>query len=62
LALRTAAYSAAGRKDEAKESAQALLSFVPDFSLSRYRMLKMFRDPDDTKRVLDALRTAGLPD
>ena len=62
LAFRTASYSAAGCMEEANESAQALLNFLPDFSLARFRMLHMFKYPDDTERVIDALRKAGLPE
>ena len=62
LAFRTASYSAAGYLEEAKESAQALLNFFPAFSLARYRMLHMFKNPGDTERVIAALRKAGLPE
>ena len=62
LAFRTASYSAAGHMEEAKESAQALLNFFPAFSSARFRMLHMFKNPDDTERVISALRQAGLPE
>ncbi|MFQ5954079.1 MAG: adenylate/guanylate cyclase domain-containing protein [Kiloniellales bacterium] len=62
LAFRTASFSAAGHVEEAKASAQALLDFFPAFSLARFRMLYMFKNPEDTKRVIAALRKVGLPE
>jgi adenylate cyclase len=62
VAFRTAAYCAAGQMEEAKESAQALLSFFPGFSLARFRMLHMFKNPEDTERIIGALRKAGVPE
>jgi TolB-like protein len=62
LAFRTASYSAAGYMEEAKESAQALLDFFPTFSLTRFPMFYLFKDPADTQRLIDVLRQTGLPD
>ncbi len=62
LTFRTAAFSAAGYVEEAKVSASELLKFFPDFSVARYRMLYMFKKPDDTEQVVGALRKAGLPE
>ena len=62
LMFRTASYSAAGRREEAKESAQALLNFYPAFSLNGYRMLYLFKDREVTNRLINLLRKAGLPD
>jgi tetratricopeptide (TPR) repeat protein len=62
LTFRTAAYSAAGQIEEAKASAQALLTFFPTFTLAHYRMLHLFKNPDDTERLIDVLRKAGLPE
>jgi len=62
LAFRTASYSAAGQMEEAKASAKVLLNFLPAFSLARFRMLHMFKNPADTERVIWALRNVGLPD
>jgi adenylate cyclase len=62
LTFRTASYSATGRMAEAKGSAQALLDYLPGYSLSRYRLLHMFKNPEDTERMIAALRKAGLPE
>ena len=47
LVFRTASYSAVGYIEEAKTSAKALLNFFPAFSLARYRMLHIFKNPED---------------
>ena len=57
-----ASYVAAGRMDEARKTADELLKFFPEFSLSRFRMLHMYRKPEDTQRLIGYLRQAGLPD
>jgi adenylate cyclase len=62
LAFRTAAYSAAGRMEEAQVSAQELLNFFPAFSLTHFRLPQMFRHADDRERVIAALRDIGLPE
>ncbi len=62
VAFRTASYSAAGLKREAEKSAKELLTFMPNFSLSRFRMLYLFKDRSVTERVIAALREAGLPE
>jgi adenylate cyclase len=62
LTFRTAAFAAAGHVEEAKTSAQELLTFFPAFSLARYRMLYLFKKPEDTDRIIAALREAGLPE
>ncbi len=62
LAFHTAAYSAAGRMEEAQASARELLNFFPAFSLQHFRMPQIFRHADDTERVMAALRDIGLPE
>jgi adenylate cyclase len=62
LVFRTAAYSALGRIEEAENSAQDLLGFLPGFSSARFGMLRLFSDPEDSQRVIAGLRKAGLPD
>lgn len=61
LVFRTAAYSAAGDGEKAEASAAALLDFSPGFSAGGFRMLQMFRYPEDRLGVIEALRRAGLP-
>ena len=58
----TAAYSEAGRDDEAKAMAQQLLKRHPNFTLSSWNLARTYKNPEDTERLLNALRKAGLPD
>jgi len=62
LAFHTAAYSAAGRMEEAQASAQELLNFFPAFSLAHFHLPQMFKRADDRERVMAALRDIGLPE
>ena len=57
-----AAYVAAGRMEEARETANELLKFFPDFSLKRYRMLHIYKSEEDSQRLIGYLRQAGLPE
>ena len=57
-----ASYAAAGRMEEARRTANELLKFLPEFSLSRFRMLHMYKKPEDTQRLIGYLRKAGLPE
>jgi len=55
-----AAYSELGRDDEAKAMAQQLLKRHPKFSLSSWTFARTYKNPEDTERLLKALRKAGL--
>jgi adenylate cyclase len=55
-----ASYSMLGRIDEAKEHVQQLLKINPTFSLSSWSYGRMYKRPDDSERLFDALRKAGL--
>ncbi len=57
-----AAYVAAGRMDEARDTATELLNFFPEFSLKRYRMLHIYKNEEDSERLIGYLRKAGLPE
>ena len=58
----TAAYSELGRNDEAKAMAQQLLKRHPKFSVSSWKYARTYKNPEDTERLLNALRKAGLPE
>jgi len=58
----TAAYSEQGREEEAKAMAQQLLKRHPKFSLSSFNFARKYKNPEDTERLLNALRKAGLPE
>ncbi len=62
LHIWAAAYVAAGRMDEARDTAMELLKFFPEFSLKRYRMLHMYKNEEDSERLIGYLRKAGLPE
>ncbi len=59
-AFLTAAYSELGRDDEAKAMARQLLKRHPKFSLSSWTYAHTYKNPEDTERLLNALRKAGL--
>jgi len=46
--------------EEAQVSAQALFDFLPTFSMANFQMLHMFKHPEDTERVISALRKSAL--
>ena len=56
----TAAYSASGREEEARGQADELLRLDPTFSLEQFAALLPFKDTDETERLIDHLRKAGL--
>ena len=58
----TASYSELGRDDEARSMAQQLLKRHPKFSVSSWNYARTYKNPEDTERLLNALRKAGLPD
>ena len=55
-----AAYSLAGREDEARSSAEEVLRINPRFSLEGYSKLLGFKDEEDKMRLMNAMRKAGL--
>jgi adenylate cyclase len=58
--IKTAALINLGRRQEAMAVAGVLLSYDPGFTISS--RMPAIRDPDASRRYLDALRDAGLPD
>jgi adenylate cyclase len=62
LAFRTAAYSADDQMTQARASAQELLNFFPSFTVSQFKMARLFANRDDTERLIKALRASGLPE
>jgi hypothetical protein len=46
--------------DEAKEQVQQLLKINPTFSLSSWNYGRMYKRSEDSERLFDALRKAGL--
>ena len=51
-----------GRIDEAKQAAREILRLAPDFSIRDYMQGLSYRNQEDSLRVEEGLRKAGLPD
>ena len=60
--LLAAAYAAKGQDEQARLAMDAFLETRPYYTLKHYAEGEFYRDPDDLNRVLDALRTAELPE
>ncbi len=56
----TAAYSSAGRNEEARAQAAEVLRVNPNFSIERLAKTMPYKNPAHKERFIDALRKAGL--
>ncbi|MCG8543932.1 MAG: tetratricopeptide repeat protein [Alphaproteobacteria bacterium] len=57
-----AVYAERNRLDQARTHAAEVFKLVPDASLETTRQWARFKNPTDTERLVDALRSAGFPD
>jgi adenylate cyclase len=57
-----AAYSMAGREEDARREADEVLRLNPKFSLEKWGKSLKYKNQDDQERLMSALRKAGLPD
>jgi adenylate cyclase len=57
-----ATYIMAGREAGARVEAAEILRINPKFSLQRWAKARPHIDPENTARLVDALRKAGLPE
>ncbi len=57
-----ASYAYLGKMDEAEWQANEVLALQPDFSLEKELLSNPFKRPEDTKRYIEGLRRAGLPE
>ncbi len=55
-------YAEAGREEEARAAVAELLKRFPKFSLKRVAKALPYKDPAEVKRIVVALRKAGLPE
>ncbi len=62
LAYAAAAYGELGQVEEAKAAVQELLKKYPEFSLKSWTWLRLYKNLEDWKRLLDIFRKAGLPE
>ncbi|MFC1580205.1 tetratricopeptide repeat protein, partial [Thermodesulfobacteriota bacterium] len=60
LAFLAASYSEIGKEKEARATAQRLLKINPKFTLKSWRYARVYKNPEDTERLLNALHKAGL--
>lgn len=56
------AYQSAGRGERAREIAQEVLAIDPHFFLADWSSRQPYREPAALDRIVESLRTAGLPD
>ena len=56
----TATYGQLGERQQAVQSAQDLLSIVPDFELTVRDLCEKFEDPETVEHLIEGLRKAGL--
>jgi len=57
-----AAYSLAGRQEEASVAAEEVLRLNPKFSLVHWGKTLPYKNQADRERLIGALRKAGLPE
>jgi tetratricopeptide (TPR) repeat protein len=58
--MAAAVYSLAGREEEARKEGAELLKLNPKFSLEKWGKSLKYKNQDDQKRLIGALRRAGL--
>jgi adenylate cyclase len=57
-----ATYNLLGRKEEAIAEVAEVLRIDPKFSLGSYLKGRLYKNPEDLKREIEAMRMAGLPE
>jgi adenylate cyclase len=57
-----ATYVQMGREEDARVEAEEVLRLHPKFSVKHFAGQQMYKDQDDTDRLIAALRKAGLPE
>ena len=62
FATKVAAYTKAGHEEQGRALAKELRQRFPDFSVSFFGKTLPYKNPEDSYRLLDALRKAGLPE
>ncbi len=55
-------FEQAGREQEARAAVAEALRRDPRFSIKQFARAMLYKDPAETKRILDALRKAGVPE
>jgi tetratricopeptide (TPR) repeat protein len=57
-----ACHALIGEKAEAADCTAQILAMAPDFSLNRFAAKEPLRRKEDTARLIDGMRKAGLPE
>jgi adenylate cyclase len=57
-----ATYNLLGHKEEARAEVAEVLRIDPKFSLGSYLKGRLYKNPEDLKREIEAMRKAGLPE
>jgi len=55
-------YVMMGRMEDARACVTKLLKINPEISIEAWRKSQLYKDPEYTERILEALRKAGLPE
>lgn len=62
MAFLAASYAEMGEEEKAADISRQVLEIEPEFSLSNWQFIRLFKTREDRDRVLNALRVAGLPE
>ncbi len=62
FATKVAAYTKAGHEEQGRALAKELRQRFPNFSVSSLAEILRYKNPEDSERLLDALRKSGLPE
>jgi TolB-like protein/class 3 adenylate cyclase/tetratricopeptide (TPR) repeat protein len=62
LVYRAACHALLGEMDRARECAAEALHRAPDFSLTCFAAKELFKRTEDTERLIEGMRAAGLPE
>lgn len=57
-----AAFARLGQLDEARSAADEVRRIEPDFTIQRWKLTAVYKRPEDSERLFEGIRTAGLPD
>ena len=57
-----ATYAQLDRPGEARAAADEVRRIEPDFTIERWKLTAVYKRPEDSERLFDGIRKAGLPD
>jgi TolB-like protein/class 3 adenylate cyclase len=62
MAFLAASYATAAQAEKAARTGRQILKIDPEFKVSNWRFIHLFKSREDQNRILNALRKAGLPE